>query len=78
MYSFHYQFKFNDIFRFLCLRVISCFLLFIDKKKKEFSLVLLSLGWNPLSGEFVASYPLVDSLGSEVYLLFSYLLGGFL
>ena len=25
----------------------------------------------------VASYPLVDSLGGEVYLLFSYLFGGF-
>ena len=30
-----------------------------------------------LSGQFVASYPLVDSLGGKVYLLIFYLLGGF-
>ena len=27
----------------------------------------------PLSGEFMTSSPLMDSLGGEVYLLFSYL-----
>ena len=32
----------------------------------HFSFVLLSLGWIPLSGEFVASYLLVDSLSSEL------------
>ena len=33
---------------------------------QSISLVLLSLGWIPLSGEFVASYPYVDSFGDEV------------
>ena len=62
MLSFDNPFKFNNIFIFLYY---------------EFSLVLLPFGWIPLSDEFVASYLLVDSLGGEVYRLFSYLLGGF-
>ena len=40
------------------------------------SLFLISW-WIPLNGEFIVSYPLEDSLGGEVYLLFFYLLGGF-
>ena len=32
-------------------------------------LVLLSLGWIPLSDEFMASYLLVDSLSCEVRIL---------
>ena len=35
------------------------------------------LGWIPLSSEFMATYPVVDSLGGDICLLFFYPLDGF-
>lgn len=37
----------------------------VDSLDGNVSLVILFLGWIPLSGEFLASYPLEDSLGSD-------------
>ena len=76
------QFEFNNIFIFLFLRVLSCSLIsWVDSLKwgvhyflslggflgwQSIHIVFLSLGWIPLSGEFVTSYLLVDSLSGEV------------
>ena len=62
MYSFIFSLSLIIFFRFLLFRVLSR--------------SLISLRWIPLSGEFVVSYPLVDSLGDEVYILFFNLLSG--
>ena len=60
------------------LTIISSLIIFFQVSLfQKFSLVLLSLVWIPLSSMFVTSYPKVDSLGGEVYILFSNLLGGF-
>ena len=56
------QFKFNHIFRFIFLRVLSCsFISWVDSLELEVR-CFLSLG---------------DSLSGEVYILFSNLWGGF-
>ena len=82
MHSFHNQFKFTNIFRFVFLRILSyslislvdslewqvcCFLSVIRFLGWQIiSFVLLSLRWIPLNDEFLASYLYVDSLDGEV------------
>ena len=50
----------------LSLTINSSLIIFSNFSFLEFSVILLSLWWIPLSCKFFASYPLTDSLGDEV------------